>query len=70
MLVLTRRVGEEIIIADNIRVTVLLVDRRIVRLGITAPSSVRVMRQELRQPCAPSGAADGHDQSGEEGTTS
>jgi carbon storage regulator len=47
MLVLTRRVGEEIVIADNIRVTVVMVRGRTIRLGITAPSSVRVIRGEL-----------------------
>jgi carbon storage regulator len=47
MLVLTRRVGEEIVIADNIRVTVVMVRGRTIRLGITAPSSVPVVRGEL-----------------------
>jgi carbon storage regulator len=46
MLVLTRRIGEEILIAENIRVTVLEVRRNRVRLGITAPSSVPVVRQK------------------------
>ncbi|HWG43917.1 MAG TPA: carbon storage regulator [Gemmataceae bacterium] len=47
MLVLTRRIGEEIIIADSIRVTVVDVKGERVRLGITAAPSVPVMRQEL-----------------------
>lgn len=47
MLVLTRRIGEEIVIADNIRVTVVAVNGQRVRLGITAPSSVPVARLEL-----------------------
>jgi carbon storage regulator len=47
MLVLTRRIGEEIVIAGDIRVTVLAVTGKAVRLGITAPSSVRVLREEL-----------------------
>ena len=47
MLVLTRRVGEEIVIAGNIRVTVVMVKGRTIRLGITAPSSVPVVRSEL-----------------------
>jgi carbon storage regulator len=47
MLVLTRRIGEEIIIAENIRVRVAAVKGRSVRLGITAPSSVCVARREL-----------------------
>lgn len=47
MLVLTRRIGEEIVIAGNIRVMVVAVIGQKVRLGITAPSSVPVARLEL-----------------------
>jgi len=39
--------GEEIMIAGEIRVTVVAVSRNKVRLGITAPSSVPVARREL-----------------------
>lgn len=52
MLVLTRRIGEEIVIARDIRVTVVAVNGQRVRLGITAPPSVAVARKELLQrPC-------------------
>ena len=47
MLVLSRRSGEQILIAGNILVTVLAVKRHQVGLGITAPSSVPVTRLEL-----------------------
>jgi carbon storage regulator len=47
MLVLTRRVGEEIVIAGNIRVTIAAVDCNKVRLAITAPPSIRVDRAEV-----------------------
>jgi carbon storage regulator len=47
MLALTRRKGEEIVIAGNIRITVLGVQRNQVRLGITAPAGIRVDRQEI-----------------------
>ena len=47
MLVLSRRIGEEIVIAGDIRVTVLAVNGQRVRLGITAPLAVPVIRQEL-----------------------
>ena len=47
MLVLSRRIGEEIVVAGNIRVTVVAVTGNRVRLGITAPASVRVARLEL-----------------------
>ncbi len=47
MLVLTRRVGEVIMIAGNIRVTVLTVKGRATRLGISSPVSVPIVRGEL-----------------------
>jgi len=47
MLVLTRRVGEEIIIAGNIRVTVASIKGDKVRLGVTAPPEVRIDREEV-----------------------
>jgi carbon storage regulator len=52
MLVLTRRTGEEIAIAGNIRVTVVAVKGNQVRLGITAPSTVPVFRRELLPGCS------------------
>jgi carbon storage regulator len=47
MLVLTRRVGEEIVIDGDIRVLVTGVQGGKVRLGISAPPSVAVYRKEL-----------------------
>ena len=47
MLVLTRDIGEEIVIDGHIRVIVLAVRGEHVRLGISAPPSVRVDRQEV-----------------------
>jgi carbon storage regulator len=47
MLALTRRIGEEIVIAANIRVTVVAINGQKIRLGITAPPSVPVARLEL-----------------------
>ena len=52
MLVLTRRIGEEIVIADNIRVTVVAVNGQRIRVGITAPPSVPVARLELLTGCS------------------
>lgn len=49
MLVLTRRVGEEIVIDDAIRVTVVGVQGSKVRLAISAPDSVRVDRQVVHE---------------------
>lgn len=47
MLVLTRRVGESIVIGDEVVVTVLDVRGDQVRVGIAAPRSVRVHREEI-----------------------
>ena len=47
MLVLSRRIGEEIVIADEIRVAIIAVKGQRVRLGIIAPRSVPVARSEL-----------------------
>jgi len=47
MLVLTRRVGESLVIGDDVVVTVLEVRADGVRLGIAAPRSVRVHRAEV-----------------------
>jgi carbon storage regulator len=47
MLVLSRKVGEKIIIGDGITVTVADVHGNRVRLGIEAPDDVRVLREEL-----------------------
>ncbi len=46
MLVLTRRMGESIIIGDNIRITVLETGAQ-VRIGITAPKEITVHRDEI-----------------------
>ena len=47
MLVLTRKVGESIVIGGGIRVTVTAIDGNKVRLGIEAPPEVRVDREEV-----------------------
>ena len=47
MLILTRRVGETLIIGDDVSVTVLDVKGNQVRIGITAPKDVTVHREEI-----------------------
>lgn len=47
MLVLTRRVGEEIVIGDAIRVRIVAASNRYVKVGITAPVHVTVHREEV-----------------------
>jgi carbon storage regulator len=49
MLILSRKVGEEIIIGEDIHVTVVNVDRSRVFLGINAPKSIPIAREELVQ---------------------
>ena len=47
MLILTRRIGEQLCIGDDIKVVVLGVKGNQVRIGIEAPRSVAVHRQEI-----------------------
>ncbi|GAA4263422.1 carbon storage regulator CsrA [Dactylosporangium darangshiense] len=47
MLVLTRRPGESLMVGDDVVVTVLDVRGDVVRLGITAPRSIQVHREEV-----------------------
>lgn len=47
MLVLTRKANEGVVIGENIKVKVLSVDGEKVRLGIEAPVSLRIFREEL-----------------------
>jgi carbon storage regulator len=47
MLILTRRVGETILIGDNVEVTVMAVNGLQVRIGIKAPKDVTVDREEI-----------------------
>ncbi len=49
MLILTRRVGESIVIGDDVHVTVIAVKGNQVRLAIQAPRETTVHREEIYQ---------------------
>ena len=47
MLVLSRKLGEKIVIGENIVVTVVKIDRNQIRIGIEAPHDIPVYREEI-----------------------
>lgn len=49
MLILTRRIGEKLIIGGNVTVTILGVKGHQIRIGIDAPRDVQVNREEVNQ---------------------
>ena len=48
MLVLSRKVGERILIGDNITVTVVRVAQGTVRIGVDAPQETQIVREEIK----------------------
>ena len=56
MLVLSRKLGEKIVIGDNIVVTVVKIDRNQIRIGIEAPQDIPVYREEIMPGRTPKGA--------------
>ena len=55
MLVLSRKEGEEVVIGDNIRLTVVAIRGTQVRLSFTAPPDVSIQREELCRMAKDSG---------------
>lgn len=53
MLVLTRKLGEQLIVGDNVVISVQKISRSRATLGIEAPAEVSIVRQELVEPPRP-----------------
>ena len=47
MLILTRKLGESVIVGDNIRITVVKIDKQQIKLGIDASKNVIIDREEI-----------------------
>ncbi|MDD2483981.1 MAG: carbon storage regulator CsrA [Eubacteriales bacterium] len=47
MLVISRKVGESLIISDNIKVSILSVSNEKITIGIDAPKEIKIVRSEL-----------------------
>ena len=47
MLILTRRLGESVIIEDNIKITVVDISKQQIKLGIDAPKHITINREEI-----------------------
>jgi carbon storage regulator len=67
MLILTRRAGEAILIDGGIRIVVLGTEGNGVRLGIEAPASIGIVREEVVQRMNQDGARGGTEGQGRDG---
>lgn len=59
MLVLSRKPGEKILIGDDVTVTIVRIGPNAVRIGIEAPRTMNIVREELVDPGG--GSAEGQD---------
>jgi carbon storage regulator len=57
MLVLSRKVGERILIGDNIAVTIVRLAQGTVRIGVEAPEDLPIVREELKSDPKPEAPA-------------
>jgi len=60
MLVLTRRIGESVLIGDDVEVTILDIKGDAIRIGIQAPRETRIQRSEIVEAVAASNAEAAH----------
>lgn len=70
MLILTRRVGESLIINDNTKMTVLKVTGNQIRIGVEAPDDVDIWREEVYQRILAEEAAEAEEAAAAEGAQS
>ena len=61
MLVLSRRISEEIVIDDTTRIVILGVQGSRIRLGVSAPPHISIQRSEVRDRIAIEGSSSGMD---------
>ena len=54
MLVLSRKVGERILVGNDITITVVRMAQGVVRIGVEAPSDMPIVREEIKEQMATS----------------
>lgn len=60
MLVLSRKVGERVLVGDKVQITVVRIGPNAVRLGIEAPKDMNIVREELCDGAVEIGLGDEH----------
>lgn len=57
MLVLSRKVGERILVGDEITITVVRMAQGVVRIGVEAPAEMAIVREEIKEQASVKSAA-------------